>query len=70
MNELVNIVAQKTGISADQARTAVDTVVGYLKDKLPASLAGQLDGLAGGGESAGGGMLDKVSKGVGGLLGK
>jgi hypothetical protein len=48
MNELINLVTQKTGIPPDKARTAVQTVIGYLKDKLPAPIAAQLDGLVGG----------------------
>jgi hypothetical protein len=71
VNELVNLVAQKVGISADQARTAVDTVLGFLKNKLPAPLAGQLDNVAAGGaaEGAEDGILDKIKKGVGSLVG-
>lgn len=45
MNDLIGRVAEKAGINPDQARTAVETVVAHLKDKLPASVAGQVDGL-------------------------
>lgn len=63
MEELVKQVAAKTGISEDQARTAVTTVLGFLKDKLPAPIAGQLDGvISGGGSPAGGGLGDLASK--------
>lgn len=69
MDELVKQVAAKTGISEDQARTAVSTVMGFLKDRLPAPIAGQLDNLAaGGGEAAGG--LDDIASKVGGIFGK
>lgn len=47
MDELIKLVADKTGIPADTAKTAVTTVIGFLKDKLPAPLASQLDGLVG-----------------------
>ena len=43
MDELVNQVVQKTGISQDQANQAVQTVIGYLKNKLPGPVASQLD---------------------------
>lgn len=71
MNDLVNLVAQKTGISADQARMAVDTVLGFLKSKLPEPLGGQIENLAAGGDGdAGeGGIIDRIKKGVGGLVG-
>jgi len=69
MDELIKLVADKTGIPADTARTAVTTVIGFLKDKLPAPLAGHLDGLTGGsdggnkeGDDGGGNLLDSVGK--------
>jgi hypothetical protein len=63
MEELVKLVVQKTGISEAQAKTAVETVIGFLKTKLPAPLAGQIDGLLAGGQTG------DVLKGLGGLLG-
>ncbi len=45
MNELVNLVVKKTGIPAATAQTIVKLVVDYLKKKLPAPVAGQIDGL-------------------------
>jgi uncharacterized protein (DUF2267 family) len=59
MDELVKIVADKVGISETQAKQAVETVLGFLKDKLPEPIAGQLDAalegdLSGLGDLAGG----------------
>lgn len=68
MDELVNLVVERTGISEEQAQGAVDTVLDYLKDKLPAPIAGQIDGLIGG-EGASGSVED-ITKGVGGLFGR
>ncbi len=48
MDELVKLVSQKTGISPDQARTAVQTVLDFLKQKLPAPVAAQIDGVLSG----------------------
>ena len=68
VDELINLVSEKTGISKEMAKTAVDTVVGFLKEKLPAPIAGQIDnvlespGLAGG--------ASNLASGLGGLLGK
>jgi hypothetical protein len=68
MDELIKLVSDKVGISEDQARQAVDTVLDYLKDKLPAPVASQIDGLLG---SAGKAKdLGGMAKGLGGLLGK
>jgi hypothetical protein len=74
MDELIRQVAERTGIGEDKARTAVDTVVGFLKQRLPAPLAGQLDGVLGGGAASGGGggLADQagdVLGGLGGMLG-
>ena len=48
MNELVQLVQQKTGLSQDMAEKVVDTVVGFIKTKLPGPLASGLDDLMGG----------------------
>ncbi len=63
MDELVNVVSQKTGLSHDQAQAAAQAVIDYLKTKLPAPVAGQIDAVL-----KGGGMPD-LSKGLGGMFG-
>ena len=68
MDELIKQVVSKTGISEDQARTAVTTVLGFVKDKLPAPIASQIDSaLTGEGGGVGGTLGDLASK-AGGLL--
>jgi hypothetical protein len=67
MDDIVKEVAQKTGLSEDMARTAVQTVVQVLKDKLPAPLAGQIDGLLGNPDTAK--TVGDLASGLGGLLG-
>jgi len=67
MDELIKLVAQKTGISQDQAKTAVDTVVGFIKEKLPAPIADRVDDILGGAES--GLDIGDLTKGLGGLFG-
>ena len=64
MDELVALVAEKTGLSEEMSKMAVETVLGYLKEKLPAPIAGQIDGLLSG-EGGGG-----VAGALGGLFGK
>lgn len=54
MEELVKLVTQKAGISEDQAKKAIETVVGFLKQKLPAPIAGQIDSLLSGSSPLGG----------------
>jgi uncharacterized protein (DUF2267 family) len=43
MDELVQLVSQKTGLSEEMSRQAVEVVLEYLKEKLPEPIAGQLD---------------------------
>lgn len=67
MDELIKQVSEKAGISEDQARTAITTVVTFLKSRLPEPIASQLDSFTGG-ESAGGGDLSDMASKVGGLF--
>lgn len=45
MDELVKMVSDRTGLPEDQAKKAAEAVLEFLKEKLPAPLAGQLDNL-------------------------
>ena len=74
MDELVNLVVQKTGISQDDARKAVEVIVNTLKSKLPGPIAGHLDSFISGGASGGLSALEaeagEMLKGkLGGLFG-
>ncbi|MHB1296148.1 MAG: DUF2267 domain-containing protein [Anaerolineae bacterium] len=62
MDELIRMVSEKAGIGQDAARSAVDTVLGFLKEKLPAPIAGQIDAAIGSGpgQSASEQAFDKV----------
>jgi uncharacterized protein (DUF2267 family) len=67
MDELIKLVTEKTGISEKQATQAVETVMGFLKDKLPAPIASQVEGVLSGGEMP---DLGDLGGTLGGLLGK
>jgi hypothetical protein len=43
MEKLVKLVAQKTGLSEEMARMAVELVLDYLKKELPAPVGQQID---------------------------
>ena len=69
MEQLIKTVSEKTGISEAQATTAVNTVVGFLKDKMPGGLGSQVESFIKGGgsmENLAGGLKDKM----GGMFGK
>ena len=65
MDQLVKLVSEKAGISEDKARVAVEVVLDFLKKKLPAPVAGQIDGVVKGG---GVDSVSDVAKGMGNLL--
>ena len=64
MDELVDLVAKKAKIDQKAAQKAVDTVLDFLKDKLPEPFASQLDTIVDGSQA------DDLLSGLGGLLGK
>ena len=68
MDELIELVAKKAGISESQAKKAVDTVVDFLNDRLPEPIGGHLDDYLEGNVSQD--TISQVTKGLGGLLGK
>jgi hypothetical protein len=68
MDELIKLVSQKANIPEENAKAAVDTVLGFLKERLPAPIASQIDGFLGSpdlGKQVGGAL-----GGLGGLLGR
>lgn len=71
MEELIQQIVNKTGISESQARSAAETVVGFLKGKLPDAVSGHLDSALGSAAGAIGGVdLGSVTSSLGGLFGK
>ena len=69
MEELVKQVVERTGISEAQAHTAVVTVLGFLKNRLPEPISGQLDGFLGGAAGAAGGLAGGLGGAAGDVLG-
>lgn len=66
MDELLKTVQEKTGLDLDQAKGAIEAVMGFLQDKLPAPIAGQLENFMGGDGGSGdalGGIGD-MAKGL------
>jgi len=66
MDEVVKLVSEKTGLSEDMSKVAVETVIGYLKEQLPEPIASQLDNVLEGGSIDG---LGDLAGGLGSLLG-
>lgn len=63
MEQLIQTVAQKAGISPEAAKIAVEVVLSLVKSKLPAPLSSQLEGVINGNAS-----FDDITKQGGGIL--
>ncbi len=66
MDEVVKMVAEKTGLSEEVARQAVEVVVDFLKAKLPEPWGSQVEKLLAGDAPD---LGDMLQKGLGGLFG-
>jgi hypothetical protein len=66
MQELIDQVAQRTGLAPDKAKIAVETVLNFAKSRLPAPIATQLESALTGGSL---GDLAGAAKGMGGSFG-
>jgi hypothetical protein len=66
MEEVINRVADRAGISREQAQKAVETVANFIKEKAPA-VGTQIDSLMKGGGSA---SLGDLANKVGGMMGR
>jgi hypothetical protein len=68
--EISGLVTKKVGIPNDKAEQAVDVVLNFLKQKLPPTVASQLDAvLAGNVDLSDGIGLDDAAGLLGGLMG-
>ena len=63
MEELIKMVTQKVGISESQAKSAIDTVVGFLKDKMPGGIGSQVESFVKGGSA--GNVADSITSKLG-----
>lgn len=52
MDQIIKMVTEKAGISEGQAKTAVETVMSFLKDKMPDSMSEQISSLMAGDTSS------------------
>ena len=60
MNELTNLIVKRTGISPENAQKVVLVVLDFLKTKLPAPIASQLEPFLTGGTTNTGGITQQV----------
>lgn len=67
MEDVVKQVAERTGISHDQAQQAVQIVVNTIKERLPPQLASQVDAILNGQVSQD--SINQMLGGLGGMFG-
>ena len=69
MENLIKMVSEKTGISEAQASTAVQTVVSFLKDKMPGGIGAQVESFINGGTGSVSDMAGGIKDKIGGMFG-
>jgi hypothetical protein len=68
MQDLIKMVTQKVGISESQAKSAVETIVSFLKDKMPGGIGSQVESFIKGNTGSVRDMADNIKDKVGGFL--
>ena len=68
MDELIKLVSKKAGISDSQAKKAIEAIMDYLKDNLPAPLDDQVENVLKGGKADF--STEEITDFLGGFLGK
>ena len=69
MDNIVKVVTEKAGISESQAKSAVDAVIGFLKDKMPGGIGGQVESFLNSNAGTIGTVVDTAKDKIGGMLG-
>ena len=64
MEELIQKVSEKAGINAEQAKSAVNTVMDFIKNKVP-GVGDKIKELIASGGAEGGGIVDTIRKKIG-----
>lgn len=67
MENIIKMITEKTGISEAQAKTAIETVVSFIKDKLPGGISQQVESVVNGGSI--GDIADGLKDKIGGMFG-
>lgn len=61
MEEIIKYVTEKTGLTVEQAKSAIEAIGGYAKEKLPPGIADQVTGFL---EGKGGSGLAGMAAGI------
>lgn len=70
MENIIKTIAEKAGITEAQAKLATETLVSFLKNKMPGGIGGQVETFLKLGNGSTGGIGDKVKEKISGVMGK
>ena len=65
MEQLIQQIQERVGLDREQAQGAAETAVGFIKDRLPDPIAGQVDSVLTRGSAEG----EKSGSGIGSMFG-
>jgi hypothetical protein len=68
MENLIKMVTEKAGISETQAKSAVQAIVSFLKDKMPGGLGSQVESFINGKSAPGASEAEALKDKVGGFF--
>ena len=60
MEKLIKMVSEKASITEEQAKTAIETVASFVKEKLPPGFGGQVDKFLNNDSESSGGIMDQI----------
>ena len=70
MENIIKTIAEKSGISESQAKLATETLISYLKNKMPGGIGGQVETFIKLGAGSTGGVGDKIKEKITSAMGK
>lgn len=70
MENIIKTIAEKAGISESQAKLATETLISYLKNKMPGGIGGQVETFIKLGVGSTGGVGDKIKEKITSAMGK
>lgn len=70
MENIIKTIAEKAGITETQAKLATETLVSFLKSKMPGGIGGQVETFLKLGSGTTGGTGEKIKEKISNVMGK
>ncbi len=68
MESIIKMISEKAGINEVQAKSAIEGVISYLKDKMPGGMGTQVESFIKGGGGSAGDMASGLKDKLGGMF--